>query len=76
MPVYEVVRDYRGPAIISAATVQFSGEAGGNAIFVCDLPDRRRTLATSSDEAVMATVQHEEVCGRSIEISGNVATFS
>ena len=76
MPVYEVVRDYKGPAIISAATVQFSGEAGGNAIFVCDLPDQRRTLAISSDEAVMATVQHEEVCGRSIEISGNVATFS
>ncbi|MDG1401331.1 MAG: acetyl-CoA acetyltransferase [Candidatus Binatia bacterium] len=76
MPVYEVVRDYKGPAIISAATVQFSGEAGGNAIFVCDLPDQRRTLAISSDEAVLATVQHEEVCGRPIEISGNVATFS
>jgi acetyl-CoA C-acetyltransferase len=71
VPVYEVVRDYYGPGTIAAATVEFSGEAPVNAIFVCDLPNQCRTLAISTDAGVMETVMREEVCGRPIELSGN-----
>lgn len=76
VPVYEVVRDYEGPATIAAATVQFSGEDPVNAIFVCDLPEERRTLALSTDPKVMEQVMREEVCGRRIELAGNAVTFS
>ena len=69
MPVHVVVRDYKGPAKIAAATVQYVGGDAVATVLVCDLPGGGRTLIRSTDEALMRRVTEAEVCGLSVEIS-------
>ncbi len=76
VPLYEVVERYDGPATIAAVTVQFSGDAPVNAIFVCDLPEARRTLATSNDPELIDRAMHEELCGRQVVLAQNQLVLS
>ena len=76
VPVYEVVADYDGPVTIAAATVQYAGDNPVNAIFVCDLPGDRRSLALSTDADLMGLVMREELVGRHAERSGNQLVLS
>ena len=76
VPLYEVVERYDGPATIAAVTVQFSGDDPVNAIFVCDLPEARRTLATSNDPALIDRAMREELCGRQAVLTQNQLVLS
>lgn len=68
VPLHEVVGGVQGRATIVANTVQYAGEEAVAAIFICDLPDGRRTLALSHDAEVIRRATTEELCGRDAEI--------
>ena len=63
-----IVADYAGPVRIASATVLANlGEP--RAVFVCDTPDRRRTIASSTSPDLVERVQTQELCGESLEVS-------
>ena len=68
VPMHEVVSGVQGRVEIVANTVQYAGEDAVAAIFVCSLPDGRRTLAMSHDAEVIRRATTEELCGRQAEI--------
>jgi len=61
----EVVADAAGPATVASYTVLHSG-AAPQVVVLCDLPDGRRTLARSDDAGLIATAEHDELCGRAV----------
>lgn len=68
VPMHEVASGFQGRVRIVANTVQYAGEDAVAAIFVCDLPDGRRTLASSSDAEILRRAVTEELCGTWAEI--------
>ncbi len=64
-----------GPARSAGYTVLFEGDRPARTAFVCDLPDGRRTLAASDDPALAELGTREELCGRSLRLSGGRATL-
>jgi acetyl-CoA C-acetyltransferase len=64
----ELVRDYTGPATVASYTVLYGGDAASQGIAVCDLPDGRRTVATSGDPELMEAMVSEEFCGRAVQV--------
>jgi acetyl-CoA C-acetyltransferase len=73
----ELVRDYAGPATVASYTVLYVGDAPSQGIAVCDLPDGRRTVATSGDATVMDAMVGDEFCGRTLQIGqGGLFTLS
>jgi hypothetical protein len=63
-----VASDYVGPATIAAYTVLHEGGAPVRAAVICDLPDGRRGLATSTDAALAAAMCEAEFCGRRVTL--------
>jgi len=64
----ELVRDYQGPAIVAGYTVVYLGETPSEGIVVCDLPDGRRTIATTRDPALTAAMVEAEFCRAEVTI--------
>jgi acetyl-CoA C-acetyltransferase len=65
-----------GPARVAGYTVLFEGERPARALFVCDLPDGRRTLAASDDPALAQLGTEQELCGRSLRLAAGCATLA
>ena len=67
----KLVSDYQGPARVVAYTVVFAGEAPIEGIAVCDLPDGRRTIATTLDPALASAMTEDELCGREVSVAAD-----
>ena len=63
-----VASDYQGPATIASYTVLHDGGAPVRAAVICDLPDGRRGLATSTDAGLAAAMCEADFCGRRITL--------
>jgi acetyl-CoA C-acetyltransferase len=65
-----VCADYDGPATVAGYTV-IGGAAGPErAVVIADLPDKRRTAATSEDVTLAEEMTRSEWCGRAIDVRG------
>jgi len=64
----EVASDYAGPATIASYTVLHDGGAPVRAAVICDLPDGRRALATSTDARLAAAMCEADFCGRRVTL--------
>ncbi len=71
----ELVADYEGEASVASYTVVYAADVPSRGIFVCDLPDGRRTLAETHDPQLAAAMTTEEFCGRTVRIApGRIAS--
>lgn len=71
----EVAFEHTGPATIEGYTVMYAPTAPEQAFIAARLDDERRVWATTKDTDVMQAMTEEEFCGRTINISGNLAQF-
>jgi acetyl-CoA C-acetyltransferase len=67
----EVVGAADGAATVATYTVLYGDAGPERAIVLCDLPDRRRALATVEDPASAQALTQEEGCGRGIRLLGD-----
>ncbi len=73
LPTRQVVEDYNGLASVESYTVQYDSQprtaAGPAKLFAaCRTPDARRVWGTSTDPALLAAAQVEDLCGRDARI--------
>jgi acetyl-CoA C-acetyltransferase len=59
-----------GDATVAGYTVTYSDQVPSRAMAIVDLPGGARSIATSDDPALAATMVTEEWCGRRVRISG------
>ena len=71
----DVAFEHSGQATIEGYTVMYGQAAPEQAFIAARLDDDRRVWATTDDADVMQAMTQEEFCGRSINISGNLAQF-
>jgi acetyl-CoA C-acetyltransferase len=66
--------DYQGPATVVGYTVAYEAEAPAEGIAVCELPDGRRTIATTRDPDLAMLMTREEFCGKTVSVgaAGNL----
>jgi acetyl-CoA C-acetyltransferase len=69
-PRVEVVAEHEGGAVVASYTVVFGAEAPIQGVALCDLPDGRRTIATTTDSESMQSMTSGEWCGRHVRIRG------
>ncbi|QGG94591.1 acetyl-CoA acetyltransferase [Actinomarinicola tropica] len=70
-PGRDAVVEHEGEVTVEAYTVMHGRDGEPTqAIAACLLPDGRRTWATSSDAALMATFVDSEACGRAGRVAG------
>jgi len=67
-PRVKVVADHEGGAVVASYTVIFGGEAPIQGVALCDLPDGRRTVATTTDPVAMRAMTTAELCDRRVRI--------
>jgi len=67
----EIVADCSGPASIAGYTVLYTDARPVRAVAVCDLPDGRRTVASSDAPELADAMTRAEFCGRPVEIGAN-----
>jgi acetyl-CoA C-acetyltransferase len=60
-------------AKVASCTVLFESGHPVRTLFVCDLDDGRRTLATSADPALAEQAQREELIGRKLRLANGTA---
>lgn len=69
----ECLLEYTGTATVASATVLYE-PTGPRAVFVCDTPDGKRTIASTPDPEMSAHVEENEVIGRTLDLApGQVA---
>ena len=66
--VCEVVEDYSGSGVIAAYTVLHDRAGPYRGVAIVDLPDGRRTIASSKDIVEMRNMETNDVCGLSVDI--------
>jgi len=66
--VCEVVPHYEGRANIAGYTVLYGKEEPERGIAVCDIPDGKRHVAYTLNQALMAQMTCEEFCGKTVII--------
>jgi acetyl-CoA C-acetyltransferase len=72
-PRVEAVAEHEGGAVVASYTVVFGAQAPVQGVALCDLPDGRRTIATTTDPESMQSMTTGEWCGRRVRIrSGGV----
>ncbi len=74
-PRLELADEARGPATIATYTVLYMNNAPATTIALCDLPDGRRTIATSNDPQLAQHAVTKESCGHSIQLHLNSFTL-
>ena len=62
----EVVSGIQSKATVAAYTVIYNREGPESTVFICDLPDGRRTIVSSDEVALAELAAEEELCGRPI----------
>lgn len=71
--ITELVDAAKAEANVASCTVLFENGRPARSVFVCDLDDGRRSLASSADPALAALVQTEELIGRRLRLSDGTA---
>jgi len=59
---------YEGKARVAGYTVVYANDAPARAVAICDLPDGARTVANTTDPALLQALVSEEFCGREVSI--------
>ncbi len=72
-PSVDVVAQAEGEARVVSYTVTYHEERPLQGVLLCDLPDGRRTLATTADGDWMRAMETEEFCGRSVKLGAGGA---
>ncbi|MFT7218906.1 MAG: acetyl-CoA C-acetyltransferase [Candidatus Azotimanducaceae bacterium] len=67
-PTRDVAPEFEGEATLESYTVMFDGDKAVVGHAACLTPDGRRTWANTSDQNLIALMQTEEFCGKSVEI--------
>jgi len=65
----ELVEKGDGPGRVAGYTVLFEGERPASAVFICDLEDGTRALASTPEFAERGT--REELCGRELRLAAD-----
>jgi acetyl-CoA C-acetyltransferase len=65
-----------GDATCVSYTVQLEGDRPARTLFVCDLPDGRRSLAASADAALAEHAMRAEVCGAKLRVADGIAELA
>lgn len=60
--------DYTGPATIAGYVVSYDRSGPARAFAYCDTPDGRRTVARSTDPALLERMTREEFVGRAVRV--------
>ncbi|MBW2713086.1 MAG: hypothetical protein JRC77_04980, partial [Deltaproteobacteria bacterium] len=72
----EVEEGYQGPATLAGYTVSYAKDDPVSALAICDLPDGKRTLASSSQADLLGRLMAVECCGRRVLVEqGGVFTL-
>jgi len=66
--IRDLVAEFDGEATVAGYTVIYLGEQR-RGIAVFDLPDGKRTVAYSEDEAIVERMENEECCGQRFQLS-------
>ena len=61
-----VTEDARGKATVATYTVIYNREGPERIVFICEYPDGRRTIVSTSETALAELATEEELCGRPI----------
>ena len=69
-PAREVVDAHTGEARVVAATATYDGATPSRLVTIVEVPDGRRTVATSDDPALAARATAEEVVGTTVAVEG------
>lgn len=69
----ECLGEFTGQATIASATVLYE-PTGPRAVFVCDTPEGKRTIASTPDPEIASDTAEQEVIGRTLDLApGHVA---
>jgi len=73
----EIVGDYAGDATVAGYTVLYLGDTPFKGLVVCDLPDGRRSVASTEDAGLCRAMTEVEVCARRVRIepAGRIAAI-
>ena len=72
----EVDERFEGPAVVAAYTVLYEGLEPTRAAAWCDAADGRRTIAVSTDPALLGEAVERELCGRPVVIADGSFTLA
>jgi acetyl-CoA C-acetyltransferase len=72
----DIAENYRGEGCILGYTVLYQGEQAQRAVVVVEVPGGAHTVAFNEDPALMAAMQLDEYCGRSVTIEDNRFTLA
>lgn len=67
-----VIGSYHGEAVITGYTVTYHKGERQRAIAICDLPNGQRTVSSSDDAELMATMEVNEYVGKTVTIADRV----
>ena len=70
-PALPVETVYEGPGTIAGYTVVNERKGAARGVAVIDVPGGRRTVATMTDERIVAAMMSEEFCGRQVRVNAN-----
>lgn len=65
----EVLPDYAGPATVAGYTVMYDRSGAQRGIAVVDLPDGKRSIAHTTDPALMSRMIAAEFCGVAVDVA-------
>lgn len=74
-PVCDVDAGYEGPARIVSYTVTYSKSDPVAGVVVVDTPAGARRVVSTTDPALIAAMQVEEFCGRSVQVDARTFTL-
>ncbi|NRA06763.1 MAG: acetyl-CoA acetyltransferase [Myxococcales bacterium] len=64
----EVVASGQGEGRVVACTVEYDRTGPSRGVALCDLPEGRRTIVETRDDALMEALTREEFCGRPVRV--------
>jgi acetyl-CoA C-acetyltransferase len=72
--VREVLPDYHGPATVAGYTVVYDRSGAHRGVAVVDLPDGKRSIASTDDPDLMSRMATTEFCGVALDVRAGLFT--
>lgn len=73
--VCDIDADYVGAATVAGLTVMHDRSGPQAGVIVADLPDGKRSVAMTTDPALMSDMEAQEFVGRSVDLDGETFTI-
>ena len=73
--ICDIDADYTGPATVAGVTVMHDRSGPQAGVVVADLPDGKRSVAMTTDPAVMSDLEIDEFVGRAVDLDGAAFTL-